>query len=163
MYAGPTRCSRRRCWSLTTSQALQNMTCMRALVLATSLSSGRSLFHQCCVCSCKHCHHHHLRDHQSRVVKVAWSSKSQASSPFSSCAEKIQKAFEDAIKRTSKKGVQAFVFLSTDSGDKHKQFVDMKYRDLCKHLNDKHFMPCVRSVYERLWEVRVMKTRTRMW
>ena len=45
------------------------------------------------------------------------------------------------------------MFLTTTDGDMHEQFVDMKYKDLCKHLNDKQYMPCVRSVYERLWEV----------
>jgi len=72
---------------------------------------------------------------------------------FDNFPEKIRKAFQDSIERTSKKGVMNFVYLTTNDGDKLESFADMHYKDLCKNLNDKQYMPCVRSVYERLWEV----------
>jgi len=72
---------------------------------------------------------------------------------FDNFPDKIRKAFDFAVDHDSKKGVQQFAYLTTTDDKLHEKMVGMEYTDLCKHLNDKQYMPCVRSVYERLWEV----------
>ena len=90
---------------------------------------------------------------------------------FDNFPEKVRKAFEWAVDHDSKKGVQQFAYLTTTDDKLHEKMVGMDYKELsdsnpdpdpnpnpdlqelCKHLNDKQYMPCVRSVYERLWEI----------
>ena len=67
---------------------------------------------------------------------------------FDNFPEKIRKAFEWAIDHDSKKGVQQFAYLTTTDDKLHEKMVGMDFKELCRQLNDKQYMPCVRSVYE---------------
>eukprot|EP00658_Telonema_sp_P-2_P053844 TRINITY_DN4254_c0_g1_i4.p1 TRINITY_DN4254_c0_g1~~TRINITY_DN4254_c0_g1_i4.p1 ORF type:complete len:695 (+),score=152.70 TRINITY_DN4254_c0_g1_i4:198-2282(+) len=66
---------------------------------------------------------------------------------------KMRHSFHQAVKHVSKEAVKSYVLLGTEDLDVQDNLKVMKFRELCQHIQSKHYCCCVKAVFERFWDV----------